>query len=29
MPYVGGFPSYVEICEQVKREGYQGFVFAN
>jgi len=29
MPYVGGFPSYVEICEQVKREGYQGFVFSN
>lgn len=29
MPYVGGFPSYVEICERVKREGYQGFVFSN
>ena len=29
MPYVGGFPSYVEICEQVKREGYPGFVFSN
>ncbi len=28
MPYVGGFPSYVEICENVKREGYQGFVFS-
>jgi cyclohexanone monooxygenase len=29
MPYVGGFPSYVEICENVKREGYPGFVFSN
>ena len=28
MPYVGGFPSYVAICEQVKNEGYQGFVFS-
>jgi len=25
MPYVGGFPSYAEICDQIQREGYTGF----
>lgn len=25
MPYVGGFPAYVERCEQVVEEGYAGF----
>ena len=25
MPYVGGFPAYVEKCEQVVQEGYAGF----
>ena len=28
MPYVGGFPAYVEKCEQVAREGYAGFDFS-
>ena len=25
MPYVGGFPAYVEKCEDVVRKGYEGF----
>lgn len=25
LPYVGGFPAYVERCEQVVKEGYAGF----
>lgn len=25
LPYVGGFPAYVERCEQVVEEGYAGF----
>ena len=25
MPYVGGYPAYVEKCEQVVRDGYAGF----
>ena len=28
MPYVGGFPAYVEKCEQVAQEGYAGFSFS-
>ncbi len=28
MPYVGGFPAYVEKCEQVVQEGYAGFALA-
>jgi hypothetical protein len=26
MPYIGGFPSYVERCNEVAANGYQGFV---
>ncbi len=29
MPYVGGFPRYVEICERVVDGGYEGFVTAS
>lgn len=25
MPYVGGFPAYVEKCEEVAKKGYEGF----
>jgi len=25
MPYVGGFPAYIEKCEQVVQDGYAGF----
>ncbi|MBQ0719317.1 MAG: NAD(P)/FAD-dependent oxidoreductase [Gammaproteobacteria bacterium] len=28
MPYVGGFPVYVEKCDDVAANNYQGFVFA-
>ena len=28
MPYVGGFPAYVEKCEQVVQEGYAGFALS-
>ncbi len=28
MPYVGGFPAYVEKCRQVVEEGYAGFAFS-
>ena len=28
MPYVGGFPAYVEKCEQVAEEGYAGFALS-
>ncbi|MGD9984803.1 MAG: cyclohexanone monooxygenase, partial [Porticoccaceae bacterium] len=25
MPYIGGFPPYVEKCNEVARKGYEGF----
>jgi cyclohexanone monooxygenase len=25
MPFVGGFPTYVEICDQVQQTDYRGF----
>jgi len=25
MPYIGGFPKYVEKCEEIVRNGYEGF----
>jgi cation diffusion facilitator CzcD-associated flavoprotein CzcO len=25
MPYIGGFPMYVEKCEEIVRNGYEGF----
>ena len=25
MPYLGGFPAYVQKCEDVAAKGYQGF----
>ena len=28
MPYVGGFPAYVEKCQQVVQEGYAGFALS-
>ena len=28
MPYVGGFPAYVEKCEKCEQEGYAGFSFS-
>ncbi|MBS0521696.1 MAG: NAD(P)/FAD-dependent oxidoreductase [Proteobacteria bacterium] len=28
MPYIGGFPAYVERCEQVVAQGYKGFALA-
>ncbi len=28
MPYVGGFPAYLEKCGQVVRDGYAGFAFS-
>ncbi len=28
MPYVGGFPAYVDKCEEVVAKNYQGFVFS-
>ena len=27
MPYIGGFPKYVETCERVAARGYEGFAF--
>jgi cation diffusion facilitator CzcD-associated flavoprotein CzcO len=27
MPYIGGFPRYVERCNQIAANGYEGFVF--
>ena len=27
MPYIGGFPVYVEKCNEVASNGYEGFVF--
>jgi hypothetical protein len=26
MPYIGGFPKYVEHCNEIAANGYQGFV---
>jgi hypothetical protein len=26
MPYIGGFPRYVERCNEIAAGGYQGFV---
>ncbi|QQS10822.1 MAG: NAD(P)/FAD-dependent oxidoreductase [Rhodospirillales bacterium] len=28
MPYIGGFPAYVQKCEAVVRNGYEGFALA-
>ncbi|MBV1931520.1 MAG: NAD(P)/FAD-dependent oxidoreductase [Porticoccaceae bacterium] len=28
MPYIGGFPPYVEKCEEVAERGYEGFTLA-
>ena len=28
MPYIGGFPRYVEKCNEVAANGYEGFVLA-
>ena len=25
MPYIGGFPAYIERCEAVVKNGYEGF----
>ena len=25
MPYIGGFPAYIERCEAVVKDGYEGF----
>ena len=27
MPYIGGFPKYVDMCERVVANGYEGFSF--
>ena len=29
MPYVGGFPAYVEKCDEVVSKGYDGFLMEN
>jgi len=29
MPYIGGFPVYVQKCNEVMSNGYDGFVFEN
>jgi cyclohexanone monooxygenase len=26
MPYIGGFPRYIEKCDEVAAKGYEGFV---
>lgn len=28
MPYIGGFPTYVEHCRDVVANGYKGFVLS-
>ena len=28
MPYIGGFPRYVQECERVVENGYEGFALA-
>jgi hypothetical protein len=28
MPYIGGFPRYIEKCEEVAANGYEGFVLS-
>jgi cyclohexanone monooxygenase len=28
MPYIGGFPAYVEKCDAVVADGYEGFALA-
>jgi len=28
MPYIGGFPRYIEKCNEVARGGYEGFLLA-
>ena len=28
MPYIGGFPRYIEKCDEVARKGYEGFVLS-
>jgi cyclohexanone monooxygenase len=28
MPYIGGFPAYVQRCNEVAANGYQGFALS-
>jgi cation diffusion facilitator CzcD-associated flavoprotein CzcO len=28
MPYIGGYPAYVQHCEDIEQKGYEGFVIA-
>jgi hypothetical protein len=28
MPYIGGFPAYMQKCDTVAANGYEGFVLA-
>ena len=25
MPYIGGYPAYVQRCEEIEKKGYEGF----
>ncbi|MDE0388782.1 MAG: hypothetical protein OXI75_08790, partial [Rhodospirillales bacterium] len=29
MPYTGGFPAYIEKCEEVVAKGYEGFTLTS
>jgi cyclohexanone monooxygenase len=28
MPYIGGFPKYVQVCQEIAGKGYEGFVLS-
>ena len=28
MPYIGGFPKYIQKCNEVAAAGYEGFVLS-
>jgi hypothetical protein len=28
MPYIGGFPKYIERCNEIAANGYEGFALA-
>jgi cyclohexanone monooxygenase len=28
MPYIGGFPKYVQRCNEIAANGYEGFVLS-
>jgi cyclohexanone monooxygenase len=28
MPYIGGFPKYIQRCNEVAAAGYEGFVLS-